>query len=277
MANAGIPGHRGFFAEFGDRLSVRLRAGSRRTTATSRRCCGGCSAPSGDRAVRRGCPLDLFHRLVSLLPARAARMRPGARSRRRSPTASGSCCRASRAKACRHKLRVRSSASAGLGVAVLPGASRRRNPARGWQAGRGRFQRRVAASARCPGNAARRPVVIQQHLENAGVSVDIVFSLEVIDRCLTRTALLTEIIEAPPGAAAVARHPAAVAAASSCRCTTTGASGTSCRGTCSCSAARSSTARARPANTISRATGGTTGTSGWRPPAAACSPSAPRS
>ena len=33
---------------------------------------------------------------------------------------------------------------------------------------------------------------IQRHLENAGVSVDVVFGLEVIERCLTRMALMAD-------------------------------------------------------------------------------------
>jgi len=41
--------------------------------------------------------------------------------------------------------------------------------------------------------------LVQQHLDGSGVSVDIVFSLEVIDRCLTRAVLMTEIMEAPEG------------------------------------------------------------------------------
>jgi len=41
--------------------------------------------------------------------------------------------------------------------------------------------------------------VVEQRLEAAGVNVDIVFSLEVIDRCLTRTALMTDIMETPAG------------------------------------------------------------------------------
>ena len=49
------------------------------------------------------------------------------------------------------------------------------------------------------GECRKEARLIEQHLEGAGVSIDIVFSLEVIDRCLTRTALMTEIIETPPG------------------------------------------------------------------------------
>jgi site-specific recombinase len=49
------------------------------------------------------------------------------------------------------------------------------------------------------GECRKEARLIEQHLEGAGVSVDIVFSLEVIERCLTRTALMTEIIETPAG------------------------------------------------------------------------------
>lgn len=40
---------------------------------------------------------------------------------------------------------------------------------------------------------------IQRRLEEAGVSVEVVFGLEVIDRCLTRTALMASVLEAPAG------------------------------------------------------------------------------
>ncbi len=39
--------------------------------------------------------------------------------------------------------------------------------------------------------------VIARRLEDAGVSIDIVFGLEVIDRCLTRTALMAEVLGNP--------------------------------------------------------------------------------
>ncbi len=44
---------------------------------------------------------------------------------------------------------------------------------------------------------------VQRRLQSEGTSVDIVFALEVIDRCLTRMSLMLEVIEAPPGAARV--------------------------------------------------------------------------
>ena len=57
----------------------------------------------------------------------------------------------------------------------------------------------AASFRKISGECRKETRLIQQHLEGAGVSVDIVFSLEVIDRCLTRTALMTEIIETPAG------------------------------------------------------------------------------
>ena len=53
--------------------------------------------------------------------------------------------------------------------------------------------RSVRAACRAQMNEVRR------HLEAEGVSVDIVFGLEVIDRCLYRMSLMLEVIEAPPG------------------------------------------------------------------------------
>jgi site-specific recombinase len=40
---------------------------------------------------------------------------------------------------------------------------------------------------------------IQQRLEESGVSVEVVFGLEVIDRCLTRTALMSGVLQEAPG------------------------------------------------------------------------------
>src|SRR5690606_25524957 len=44
---------------------------------------------------------------------------------------------------------------------------------------------------------------VQRRLQSEGTSVDIVFALEVIDRCLTRMSLMLEVIESAPGAARV--------------------------------------------------------------------------
>lgn len=41
--------------------------------------------------------------------------------------------------------------------------------------------------------------VIQRHLEGSGVSVDVVFGLQVLDRCLTRTALMADVMEQADG------------------------------------------------------------------------------
>ncbi len=49
------------------------------------------------------------------------------------------------------------------------------------------------------GDCRKEVRVIQRHLEDAGVSVDVVFGLEVIDRCLTRTALMADVMEGGDG------------------------------------------------------------------------------
>jgi site-specific recombinase len=52
-----------------------------------------------------------------------------------------------------------------------------------------------AARAACRAQMAE----VHRRLETGGVSVDIVFGLEVIDRCLSRMSLMVEVMEAPPG------------------------------------------------------------------------------
>ena len=60
-----------------------------------------------------------------------------------------------------------------------------------------------AARAGCRGQMAE----VRRRLEAEGVSLDIVFGLEVIDRALTRLSLMVEVMEAPAGAAkAIALH-----------------------------------------------------------------------
>ncbi|MBK9968407.1 MAG: hypothetical protein IPP07_27500 [Holophagales bacterium] len=41
--------------------------------------------------------------------------------------------------------------------------------------------------------------MIQKHLEQSGVSIDVVFGLQVIDRCLTRTAQMADVMGAAEG------------------------------------------------------------------------------
>lgn len=56
-----------------------------------------------------------------------------------------------------------------------------------------------AAFRKASGECRKETRAVQRHLENAGVSVRIVFDLEVIERCLTRMALMADVLEAVPG------------------------------------------------------------------------------
>jgi site-specific recombinase len=57
----------------------------------------------------------------------------------------------------------------------------------------------LQAFNRDSGECRKEVRAIQRHLEEAGVSVDVVFGLEVIDRCLTRTALMADVMEETDG------------------------------------------------------------------------------
>ncbi len=67
-----------------------------------------------------------------------------------------------------------------------------------WQSG-GALER--AASAWRSERAACRAQMteVQRRLQSEGVSVDIVFGLQVIDQCLSRMSMMLEVMEAPPG------------------------------------------------------------------------------
>ncbi|HYN43566.1 MAG TPA: hypothetical protein VE129_17445 [Thermoanaerobaculia bacterium] len=49
------------------------------------------------------------------------------------------------------------------------------------------------------GECRKEARVIQKHLEDSGVSIDVVFGLQVIDRCLTRTAQMADVMGAAEG------------------------------------------------------------------------------
>lgn len=192
---AGIPGHRGFVAEFGDRLAGHLLP-----------------APSDERDLRvlahrlyrsaadverfGQIPLDQFHRMVGaflavtpdaawdgtrlafadgfrvlLLRIESEGLSPKVRMRgTRGPVSASPF----------HRIRA-------AGEALLAAHEARDG-----------VPRAAAEFRRASGDCRKEARQIQQHLDGAGVSVDVVFSLEVIERCLTRTALMTEIIETPP-------------------------------------------------------------------------------
>lgn len=191
---AGIPGNRGFFSEFGDRFANHLLP-----------------APRDERDVRPlvhrlyrterdvralgELPLDLFHRLTA---AMASVPPPDAWTGLCATFADSFRLLLTRVESegLSPKLRTRAtrssvSASPFHRVAVAGDAL-----LAVWLAGAD-----VADAADCfrklSGECRKEIRVIQQQLDGAGVSVDIVFSLEVIERCLTRMALMTDIMESP--------------------------------------------------------------------------------
>ena len=197
VSNAGIPGHRGFFSEFGDRLSARLvpQARDDRDFEDLLRHVFRAEAD----IVRFGeAPLDVFHRLVTLLQTAPPK---GAWRGLQATLADGFRLLLSRVESegLSHKLRQRSSAGPVSASPFFRVQAAGEALLSGWIAGRD-VSAAAAEFRKASGECRKEARRIQQHLEEAGVSVDIVFSLEVIERCLTRTALMAEIVESPTGA-----------------------------------------------------------------------------
>jgi site-specific recombinase len=154
---------------------------------------------SSESGVRNfgGLPLDFFHRVaVAFKEAPPAGSWDGLRS----ACADGFRLLLSRVEAEGLSPKVRARASAGPVSASPFHRIRAAGDAllAAWLDG-GDPAEAAARFRKVSGECRKEARVIQQHLEGSGVSVDIVFSLEVIERCLTRTALMTEIIEAPAG------------------------------------------------------------------------------
>ena len=196
VACVGIPGQRGFFSEIGDRLANHLLP-----------------SPADERDLRGlvhrlyaseaavgsfgGLPLNFFHRVAVAFNGAPP---DGSWDGLRAAFADGFRLLLTRVEAEGLSPKVRARASTepvsaspfhrirAAGDAVLAGWLEGSDPSEA-----------AARFRKVSGECRKEARVIQQHLEGAGVSVDIVFSLEVIDRCLTRTALMIEIIESPPG------------------------------------------------------------------------------
>ena len=192
----GMPSDRGFWAEFGDRLSSRLVPSARDDRDLSR-ILRRLFRTKGAVEHFQELPLELFHRLAGF----AASLGPDAMwAPLRAAFADGFRLLVVRvtAQGLSKKLRDRSTpgpvsespfARIGRAADALLDA---------WLSGEG-LPAAAAAFRKTSGECRRETKVIQRHLEEAGVSVDIVFGLEVIDRGLTRTALMVDILEAPVG------------------------------------------------------------------------------
>ena len=196
VACAGIPGHRGFFSEFGDRLASRILP----APADERDLRGLVHRLYGSDAVVRGfgdLPLDLFHRVAGAFTQAPP---PGSWNGLRAAFADGFRLLLSRVETEGLSPKVRARASAGPVSASPFHRIRAAGEAllAAWVEG-GDPSDAAVRFRKVSGECRKEARLIEQHLEGAGVSIDIVFSLEVIDRCLTRTALMTEIIETPPG------------------------------------------------------------------------------
>jgi len=196
VACAGIPGHRGFFSEFGDRLADHLLP-----------------SPGDERDLRElvhrlyrtehdvdafgSLPLDLFHRVAGAFKEAPP---PGSWNGLRAAFADGFRLLLSRVETEGLSPKVRARASAGPVSAAPFHRIRAAGDAllAAWLEG-GDPLEAAARFRKVSGECRKEARLVQQHLEGAGVSIDIVFSLEVIDRCLTRTALMTEILESPAG------------------------------------------------------------------------------
>jgi site-specific recombinase len=192
----GIPGHRGFFAEFGDRLSARVvpvPRDERDLAELAQRL----YRSEQDVAHVREMPLDLWHRFVRIvdasvpadgwLPLRAA------------------CTDGFRLLLARieneglsPKVRARGTKGSVFGSPFTRIRMAGEEVLARWTDG-GDVAAAIVRFKKVSGECRKECRAVEQHLEAAGVNVDIVFSLEVIDRCLTRTALMTDIFEPPTG------------------------------------------------------------------------------
>ncbi len=193
---AGIPGHRGLVSEFSDRLANHLLPAPRdaRDLRVMLRL-----LYRTEREVRvfGAMPLDLFHRVATAFGSAPA---AGAWRNIRLAFADGFRLLLTRVEAEGLSSRVRAR-GASVGVSASP-FYRVRNVGEALVAAwcEGADVTEAAARFRKASGECRRELrSIEQHLEGAGVSVDIVFSVEVIERSLTRTALMTEIMELPEG------------------------------------------------------------------------------
>jgi site-specific recombinase len=201
FADAGLPGDRGFLAEFGDRLMDKLLPApldehdlSRLLTRSYR---------TRDHAQRfGGIPPEVFEQIVaSFAPAD----RPGMWAAVREAFSDGFRLLAARVqaqgltekmRARTRRMRVRESPFARLAdgseavLAARDATSSLHEAASAWRAEHDACRTLMGQ--------------IRERLEVEGVSVDVVYGLDVLDRCLSRMGLMLAVLEAAPGAARAA-------------------------------------------------------------------------
>jgi site-specific recombinase len=196
FGEAGLPSQRGFFSELGDRFMRRVLPAPRDDRDLSRIL--GELFPTDAHVERfRRLPPEIFHRVVTLL---APPDRPEIWAPVRAAFADGLRLLAARAKAegLSGKIRARSKTTV---VSASPFYRLGRATdavvdvwlAGGDLAGPAREWRELATACWI------EMATVRRRLEREGVSVDIVYALDVIDRSLKRMEAMLEILEAPDG------------------------------------------------------------------------------
>jgi site-specific recombinase len=192
----GIPGHRGFFAELGDRLAARLIPVPRNARDLAE-LVQRLYHSAADVARLRDRPLDLWHRFVRLI---GNVMPPQAWTPLRTAFSDG--FRLLLARIENEGLSPKLRARATEGPVFASPFSRIRIAGEEllaqWADGCD-VAAAVVKFEKVSGECRKECRLVERQLDAAGINVDIVFSLEVIGRCLTRTALMTDILEAPAG------------------------------------------------------------------------------
>jgi site-specific recombinase len=196
FGDVGIPSDRGFLSELGDRISARLIPSPRDAHDLSEIAYRLFRSDS-DVETFRNLPLSDVHGLVRLVQDGLSKEAGGVVS---GAFADGFRLLLSRIQA--HGL------SRDLRARSTPGpvySSPFHNVLRSgdalldaWLAGRPTGPV-LQAFAKDSGECRKEARVIQKHLEDSGVSIDVVFGLQVIDRCLTRTAQMAEVMGAAEG------------------------------------------------------------------------------
>ncbi len=195
FGETGIPAERGFVAELSDRISDRLLPDPRDDRDLSRVVRRLFRSPA-DVERFRDRDLRVVHAVVDLFAGAGA----DAWAPARQGFADGFRLLAARVLA--HGL-SRDLRARGTGHRVADSPFYRQKSAadallEAWASGRD-MRAASAAFRKVSGECRKEARAVQKGLEEAGVSIQSVFDLEVVDRCLTRMALMADVLEAEPG------------------------------------------------------------------------------
>jgi site-specific recombinase len=195
FGETGIPVERGFLAELSDRISGRLLPDPRDDRDLSRVVRRLFRSPADVERFRDRDP-RVVHAVVELFAGTGAEAWAPARQ----GFTDGFRLLASRVLA--HGL-SRDLRARGTGHRVADSPFYRQKSAADalletWASG-GNLGAALAAFRKVSGECRKEARAVQKGLEEAGVSIQSVFDLEVVDRCLTRMALMADVLEAEPG------------------------------------------------------------------------------